>query len=145
MKTYTSHDGIQIKVGENARENDDLTLSSYPREWWMHVDGGPGAHVVICHEEDTVPKETKRDAALLAVHHSKPSNVKTVRVNLARINQVIKDDRIKNHGQVYLDGEIMQLTIFPNKERERLDRLLKNRNPVVIHGKSREVLGVRLK
>ena len=40
MKTYISYDGIQIKVGENARENDDLTLSSYPREWWVHVDGG---------------------------------------------------------------------------------------------------------
>ena len=124
MKTYISYDGIQIKVGENARENDDLTLSSYPQEWWVHVDGGPGAHVVICHEEDTVPKETKRDAALLAIHHSKSSSAKMVRVNLVRVDQVIKDDRIKNHGQVYLGGEVMQLTMFPNKERSRLDRLL---------------------
>jgi len=124
MKTYISYDGIQIKVGENARENDDLTLSSYPREWWVHVDGGPGAHVVICHEQDTVPKETKRDAALLAIHHSKSSSAKMVRVNLVRVDQVIKDDRIKNHGQVYLGGEVMQLTVFPNKERIRLDRLL---------------------
>ena len=124
MKTYISYDGIQIKVGENARENDDLTLSSYPREWWVHVDGGPGAHVVICHEQDTVPKETKRDAALLAIHHSKSSSAKVVRVNLVRVDQVIKDERIKNHGQVYLDGEVMQLVVFPNKERVRLDRLL---------------------
>ena len=124
MKTYISYDGIQIKVGENARENDDLTLSSYPREWWVHVDGGPGAHVVICHEQDTVPKETKRDAALLAIHHSKSSSAKVVRVNLVRVDQVIKDERIKNHGQVYLDGEVMQLVVFPNKERARLDRLL---------------------
>ncbi|AFK66044.1 hypothetical protein OMVG_00041 [Ostreococcus lucimarinus virus OlV3] len=125
MKTYISYDGIQIKVGENAKENDDLTLSSYPREWWMHIDGGPGAHVVICHEENTIPKETKRDAALLAVHHSKPGNAKMVRVNFIRVGQVMKCDRLKNHGQVYLDGEVTQLTMFPNKERERLDRLLK--------------------
>ena len=128
MKTYTSQDGIQIKVGESAKENDDLTLSSYPNEWWLHVDGGAGAHVVVCHEGDTLPAETKRDAALLAVHHSKPPNVKMVRVNLVRINQVIKDERIKNHGQVYLDGKVMQLNVFPNKEKERLNRLLKNRN-----------------
>lgn len=127
MKTYTSHDGIQIKVGENAKENDDLTLSSYPNEWWLHMDGGPGSHVVICHEKDTIPKETKRDAALLAVYHSKPSSTKMVRVNLVRVNQVIKDDRIKNHGQVYLEGQVMQLTISPNKEKTRLDRLLKTR------------------
>ncbi|AFK65794.1 hypothetical protein OLVG_00037 [Ostreococcus lucimarinus virus OlV6] len=124
MKTYISYDGIQIKVGENAKENDHLTLSSYPREWWMHIDGGPGAHVVICHEENTIPKETKRDAALLAVHHSKPGNAKMVRVNLIRVGQVMKCDRLKNHGQVYLDGEVVQLTMFPNKERSRLDRLL---------------------
>ena len=124
MKTYISYDGIQIKVGENAKENDDLTLSSYPREWWMHIDGGPGAHVVICHEENTIPKETKRDAALLAVDHSKPGNAKMVRVNLIRVGQVMKCDRLKNHGQVYLDGEVVQLTMFPNKERSRLDRLL---------------------
>ena len=124
MKTYISHDGIRIKVGENAKENDDHTLSSYPKEWWMHVDGGPGAHVIICHEEDTIPRETKRDAALLAVHHSKPSNTKMVRVNLVRVDQIIKDDRIKNHGQVYLGGQVVQLTVFPNKERERLSRIL---------------------
>ena len=124
MKTYISYDGIQIKVGENAKENDDLTLSSYPREWWMHIDGGPGALVVICHEQDTVPKETKRDAALLAIHHSKPGNAKMVRVNLIRVGQVMKCDRLKNHGQVYLDGEVVQLTMFPNKEMSRLDRLL---------------------
>ena len=128
MKTYTSPDGINIKVGETAKENDDLTGSSYPNEWWLHVDGGPGAHVVVCHEENTLPKETKRDAALLAVHHSKPGNVKMVRVNLVRVDQVLKCDRLKNHGQVYLDGQVMQLTVFPNKEKERLDRLLKNRN-----------------
>ena len=124
MKTYISRDGIQIKVGENAKENDGLTLSSYPREWWMHVDGGPGSHVIICHEENTIPKETKRDAALLAIHHSKSSSAKVVRVNLVRVDQVIKDERIKNHGQVYLDGEVMQLVVFPNKERARLDRFL---------------------
>lgn len=127
MKTYTSRDGIKIKVGESAKENDDLTLSSYPDEWWLHVDGGPGAHVVVCHEDDVLPSETKRDAAVLAVHHSKPVNVKMVRVNLVRIDQVIKDERIKNHGQVYLDGKVMQLNVFMNKEKERLDRLLKNR------------------
>lgn len=127
MYTYNSLDGIKIKVGESAKENDDLTGSSYPNEWWLHVDGGPGAHVVVCHEGDTIPKETKRDAAFLAVHHSKVGNVKMVRVNLTRVDQVIKCDRIKNHGQVYLDGEVVRLNVFPNKEKERLDRLLKNR------------------
>lgn len=127
MKTYTSLDGIQIKVGENAKENDDLTSTSYPSEWWLHIDSASGAHVVVCYENDVLPSETKRDAAVLAVHHSKSTNVKIVRVNLVRIDQVIKDERIKNHGQVYLDGEVMQLNVFMNKEKKRLDRLLHQR------------------
>lgn len=130
MYTYKSLDGIQIKVGENAKENDDLTFSSYPNEWWMHTDGGPGSHVIICHEENTIPKETKKDAAVLAIHHSKSLNTKMSRVNLVRVDQVVKHERTKNHGQVYLDGEVMQMTIFMNKEKPRLERLLKNRRNV---------------
>jgi hypothetical protein len=114
MKTYTSLDGIQIKVGEDAKENDNLTFSSYPSEWWLHVDGGPGSHVIIC-------------SAILAIHHGKSTSEKTIRVNLVRVDQVIKDERIKNHGQVYLDGSVMQMTIFKNKEKDRLERLLKTR------------------
>jgi hypothetical protein len=31
----------------------------------------------------------------------------------------------KAHGQVYLDGEVLQLHIFMRREKERLERLLK--------------------
>ena len=123
MKTYTSVDGIKILVGENAKENDNLTMASYPNEWWMHVDGGAGAHVIVCCEENTIPKETKRDAAVLAIHHSKTPKTKSTRVNLVRVGQVWKDPIIKNHGQVYLTGEVTQLTVFMNKESPRLERL----------------------
>jgi predicted ribosome quality control (RQC) complex YloA/Tae2 family protein len=108
-----------------------MTVSHYqviPENGGCMLMADPGSHVIICHEENTIPKETKRDAAALVVHHSKPMNTKMSRVNLVRVDQVIKDERIKNHGQVYLDGEVMQLTVFMNKEKERLDRLLKNRN-----------------
>tara|TARA_R110000737_G_scaffold338417_1_gene359425 strand:+ start:75 stop:455 length:381 start_codon:yes stop_codon:yes gene_type:complete len=124
MKTYESVDGITIQVGESAKENDELTMNSDPKHWWMHVAGCPGAHVVICHEGDVVPKETKRDAAVLAVYHSKTPNTKMSPVDLARVDQISKYQK-SNHGLVTLEGEVMQLTIFMNKEKLRLDRLLK--------------------
>jgi predicted ribosome quality control (RQC) complex YloA/Tae2 family protein len=77
MLEYTSHDGIKIQVGQNAKENDQLTMTSDPKHWWMHVSGCPGAHVVVCHEGDQLPKETKRDAAVLAVYHSKTQSIKS--------------------------------------------------------------------
>ena len=110
MRTYTSVDGITIKVGEDAKENDILTQSSFPNEWWMHVDGGAGSHVVICCENNVLPRETKRDAATLAVYYSKSAKTRMVRVNVVRVDQVLKHEKIKNHGQVYLEGPIDQLT-----------------------------------
>ena len=59
MYSYRSLDGILIKVGENAKENDALTESSYPNEWWLHADGGAGSHVVICH--DTILFQRRRE------------------------------------------------------------------------------------
>jgi predicted ribosome quality control (RQC) complex YloA/Tae2 family protein len=123
MLEYTSHDGIKIQVGQNAKENDQLTMTSDPKHWWMHVSGCPGAHVVVCHEGDVVPKETKRDAAVLAVYHSKIPNTKMSPVDFARVDQISKYQK-SNHGLVTLEGEVMQLTIFMNKEKLRLDRLM---------------------
>ena len=127
MLEYTSLDGIKIQVGQNAKENDQLTMTSDPKHWWMHVSGCPGAHVVVCHEGDVVPKETKRDAAVLAVYHSKTPNTKMSPVDLARVDQISKYQK-SNHGLVSLEGEVMQLTIFMNKEKLRLDRLLKTKD-----------------
>ena len=126
MKTYTSLDGIQIKVGENAKENDSLTLSSYPNEWWMHASGCPGSHVIICHEGDTVSKETKKDAAVLAIHFSKAPKTRMSLVDMVRVDQIHKYANSK-HGEVHLIGDYMTFTIFMNRERDRLERLLKNR------------------
>lgn len=120
MKTFISHDGIKIFVGENAKDNDVLTESAYPNEWWMHVSGHPGSHVVISHEGDLLPKETKTDAAALAAHFSKARGQKMTKVDLCRVRETTKG---KVTGQVYLDGNVMQLTMFMNKEKPRLERL----------------------
>lgn len=123
MLEYTSHDGIKIRVGQNAKENDHLTMASDPKHWWMHVAGCPGAHVVVCYEGDQLPRETKRDAVVLAVHHSKAPKTKMTQVDLARVDQISKYQK-SNHGLVNLEGEVMQLTVFMNKEKPRLDRLM---------------------
>jgi len=121
MKTFISLDGLKIFVGENAKDNDRLTESSYPREWWMHVSGHPGSHVVISYEGDVIPKETKTDAAVLAVHHSKAPPSKMIKVDLCRVSDL---NMGRASGQVYLKGETIQLTIFMNRENQRLRRLL---------------------
>jgi len=124
MFCYTSQNGTVIKVGENAKDNDILTMESNPKEWWMHTSGYPGSHVVICYEGDEVPREVKRDAAVLAIHHSKTPESKMSWVDLVRVENV---SFTKQRGRVTLKGKVIQLTVFMKRERERLERLLQTR------------------
>ena len=76
---FFSIDDCLIQVGTDAKSNDQLSLhTSRPDEWWMHWEGGAGAHVVICCRDDyihNVLPETLKDAATLALRHSKAAPV----------------------------------------------------------------------
>jgi len=129
MLEYTSKDGIVIRVGQSAKENDILTITSDPQYWWMHASGYSGAHVVICYKEGVLPREVKRDAAVLAIHHSKTPESKMSWVDMTRVSNVTMG---KDRGQVSLSGHIDQPTIFKYRETERLERLLKHRHKITV-------------
>ena len=128
MFHYTCQDGTLIKVGENAKENDRLTLSSAPHHWWFHVAGCSGAHVVACYDGPQLPKETKKDALVLAVHHSQAPDTKMSCVDMTKVEHVVW---VRQAGKVKLTGEVMELTVFMRRERERLERLLKTQSKLV--------------
>ena len=127
MLEYTASGNIPVRVGQNAKENDQLTNTSDPRYWWMHASGYPGAHVGVCYEGEELPGDVKRDAAVLAIHHSKTPDSKMSWVDLVRVDNV---SSLKQHGRVTLTGEIVQLTIFMRKEKERLERILKTKRTI---------------
>ena len=122
MLEYIVSNDVVVHIGQNAKENDILTQSSNPKHWWMHASGYPGAHVVLQYEGDEVPKEMKRDAAVLAIHHSKTLDTKMIWVDMTRVENV---QTSKHYGRVTLTGKVDQLTIFMRKEKERLERILK--------------------
>jgi predicted ribosome quality control (RQC) complex YloA/Tae2 family protein len=125
MLEYIASGNIPVRVGQTAKENDHLTTTSDPKYWWMHASGYPGAHVVVCYEGEQLPKDVKRDAAVLAVHHSKTPDTKMSWVDLVRVENV---SSLRQHGRVTLHGEVDQLTIFMRKEKERLERILKTQS-----------------
>jgi predicted ribosome quality control (RQC) complex YloA/Tae2 family protein len=128
MLEYTALDGTVIRVGQNAKENDRLTLSSAPQHWWMHVSGYSGAHVVICETSD-LSRETKRDAMVLTIHHSNAPDTKMSCVDMARVEQTVW---MRQAGKVKLQGEVMELNIFMRREKERLERILKTKRVVTL-------------
>ena len=127
MLEYIASGNIAIRVGQSAKENDQLTNTSDPKFWWMHASGYPGAHVVVCYEGEELPRDVKRDAAVLAIHHSKTPESKMSWVDLVRVENV---SSLKQYGRVTLNGEVVQLTIFMRKENERLERILKTKRTI---------------
>lgn len=127
MREFKSLDGVLIRVGENAKDNDALTLDADPSHWWFHVAGSPGSHVVVC--APTMSKETKRDAALLAAKYSKaPPQAKMTVVDMCKVADVQKREGA-NHGQVDIQN-FSTLNVFQNRlpEKARLGRLLTGMN-----------------
>lgn len=79
--------GWRVLYGENATANDYLTLRvARPSDLWLHVRGGPSAHVIIPthNQPDRVPPEVVRFAAELAVRHSPSKHSTWVSVDITQ-------------------------------------------------------------
>jgi predicted ribosome quality control (RQC) complex YloA/Tae2 family protein len=84
---------MTILVGRTAADNDVLSLKlAAPNDFWFHVAGGSGSHVVVRNPDDldNLPRETKRLAAALAAGHSKARRGGRVAVHMARVRDVSK-------------------------------------------------------
>lgn len=125
---YQSVQGLEIRVGRGASDNDELSCNPIYRDgadWWMHVAGCAGSHVVIRSHDDQVPetyRETLLDAALLAVVNSKAPQSGKVPVSIVRCRQVSKPGGAKA-GLVRLNGDILTIKIDAKAEANRLERL----------------------
>ncbi len=132
--TYKSNDGIEIRVGRASSDNDELSCNPKYRDgadWWLHVSGCPGSHVVIRSHDDSLQAtypETVVDAAILAVINSKASGAKgKVKVNLTRARNVSKPMGAKA-GLVRLSGDIFTVSVDSKAESKRLERLNDTKN-----------------
>jgi predicted ribosome quality control (RQC) complex YloA/Tae2 family protein len=81
-----------LLVGGSAAANDLLsTALAAPSDWWFHVDGVPGSHVILRAKENEDPApETLRQAAAVAAYHSKARSAGTVSVHVTRARYVSK-------------------------------------------------------
>src|SRR5690606_13513041 len=82
-------------VGRNNRENDHITFRvAQPTDWWFHIKGGTGAHVVARPPDgqtgESVPAETVEDAALLAAYFSRSRAGRNVPVDYTQRRHVRK-------------------------------------------------------
>jgi predicted ribosome quality control (RQC) complex YloA/Tae2 family protein len=86
--------GFEVLVGKGDADNDALTFRvAEPHDFWMHVAGSPGSHVVVRNPDRAteLPREVLEGAAALAAWHSKARGRRgKVEVHVCRAADVSK-------------------------------------------------------
>lgn len=103
-RRFVSPDGLIVLVGRTAADNDVLSLRlGAPRDFWLHISGESGSHVVVRNPEglERLPRATLRFAAGLAARYSKARHAGRVAVHVARCADVSKP-RGAAPGKVFL-------------------------------------------
>lgn len=92
LHTYELPGGWKVLVGRTDRDNDTLSLRiARPEDWWFHVHGMPGSHVVLKGPPGAAAdRETLKKAAAVAAYHSKAREGGVVPVSCTRACNVSK-------------------------------------------------------
>jgi predicted ribosome quality control (RQC) complex YloA/Tae2 family protein len=90
--SYTLPGGWVVWAGRTAADNDKLSLKiARNDDWWFHVRGVPGSHVVLFVRDGVEPpKDVVSAAAAIAAWHSKLREGGTVSVSGTRAKHVSK-------------------------------------------------------
>jgi len=87
-------DGFEVLVGKGDAANDALTFDvAEPRDFWLHVAGPAGSHVVVRNPDalEELPRSVLERAAALAAWHSKARGRRgKVEVHVCRVADVSK-------------------------------------------------------
>ena len=89
---YEFEPGWTILAGKTDADNERLSLKvGRPNEWWFHVRGMPGSHVVLRGPDgETADKAKVKVAAAAAAYHSKARSGGSTAVTATRCKYVGK-------------------------------------------------------
>lgn len=86
-----------VLAGKGDEDNDQLSLKlANPDDYWFHVRGMPGSHVILRQRSgDTPDRHTLKSAAAIAAYHSKARSGGLVAVSYTRARYVTKPPHAK--------------------------------------------------
>lgn len=89
---YSLPGGWLVLAGRTDADNDYLSaVAARPKDWWFHVRGQAGSHVLLRAKPDQEPdRKTLRGAAAIAAYHSKARSGGSVAVSVTRAQYVAK-------------------------------------------------------
>jgi len=104
IRSFLLEENWEILVGKTARANDKLSLEiGRPMDFWFHVAGMPGSHVVARHPDrpESCPRHIKRIAGGLAAYYSKAKTSKRPAIHFSTCKHVSKRGNLPP-GKVFL-------------------------------------------
>jgi len=89
---YELPGGWQVLAGKTDQDNDYLSCKlARPNDWWFHVRGMPGSHIILRTQSNETPdRETLKRAAAIAAYHSKARAGGVVAVSCTKAQNVSK-------------------------------------------------------
>jgi predicted ribosome quality control (RQC) complex YloA/Tae2 family protein len=105
---YQLPGGWVVMAGRTDADNDRLSLHvAGPNDWWFHVRGMPGSHVILqVPQGSEAPREAVKLAASIAAYHSRARAAGVVAVSVTRARFVTKPRGAKP-GTVTIRKEIV--------------------------------------
>jgi len=92
IRRFSLPGGWTVLVGRSDAANDTLSLKEAgPEDWWFHVRGMPGSHVLLLRAPGADPdRDTVKRAAAMAAWFSKAREAGVVAVSCTRARYVTK-------------------------------------------------------
>ena len=117
---FRSREGWDVLIGRSSEANDHLTLHmARPEDYWFHVHGGPGSHVVLRRGKgaNEPSKATLEEVASWAAFHSKSRTAGKVPVIYTQ-KKYVRKPRGAKAGTVFVEREKMLMVrpVEPPKE-----------------------------
>ena len=91
LHRYELPGGWEVLAGRTDADNDRLSIRlARPDDYWFHIRGMPGSHVLLRVEDAEPDRNTLKAAAAIAAWHSKARNAGEVAVSCTRARFVTK-------------------------------------------------------
>ena len=110
---YVTKEGFHIYVGKNNFQNDHISFKlAGNSDWWFHVKGAPGSHVIVKTEGKELPDSVFEDAGRLAAYYSSKRESEKVEIDYLKKRNLKKPNGAKPGFVVYYTN--YSLTIAPD-------------------------------
>ncbi len=99
---FTTSGGYEVLCGKNNLQNDYITTEVASKDdYWFHIKGAPGSHVILRCGKDEPPAEDFTQCAMIAAFYSSQKELPQAPVDYTRVRNVKKPSGSKPGFVIY--------------------------------------------